>query len=96
MYSYEERMRPVKLFIQYDHSFASIKRELSYPNSRVTLNAWFAEYQKNNTLHQNFIKTEKYSAEQRQHAINHYYEHGRCISRTIRSLGYPSRTLLKQ
>lgn len=96
MYSYEERMRAVKLFIQYDHSFASIKRELGYPNSRVTLNAWFAEYQKNNTLHQNFIKTEKYSAEQRQHAINHYYEHGRCISRTIRSLGYPSRTLLKQ
>ena len=86
MYSYEERMRAVKLFIQYDHSFASIKRELGYPNSRVTLNAWFAEYQKNNTLHQNFIKTEKFSAEQRQHAINHYYEHGRCISRTIRYL----------
>ena len=46
MYSYEERMRAVKLFIQYDHSFASIKRELGYPNSRVTLNTWFAEYQK--------------------------------------------------
>ena len=43
MYSYEERMRAVKLFIQYDHSYASIKRELGYPNSRVTLNAWFAE-----------------------------------------------------
>lgn len=50
MYSYEERMRAVKLFIQYDHSFASIKRELGYPNSRVTLNAWFAEYQKKQYL----------------------------------------------
>ena len=38
MYSYEERMRAVKLFIQYDHSFTSIKRELVYPNSRVEIN----------------------------------------------------------
>lgn len=31
MYSYEKRLKDVKLFIQYDKSYASVYRELGYP-----------------------------------------------------------------
>ena len=32
VYSYEERMRAVKLYTQYDKSFATIRQELGYPS----------------------------------------------------------------
>ena len=34
--------------------------------------------------------------EQMQKAVDYYLEHGRCIRRTVRVLGYPSRTALAQ
>lgn len=38
----------------------------------------------------------KYTVVQKLDAINHYFEHGQCISRTVEIQGYPSRTLLEQ
>ena len=35
MYSYEERLKAVKLYIQYDRSYASVYRELGYPPSSI-------------------------------------------------------------
>jgi transposase-like protein len=35
-----------------------------------------------------------YSQAQKDDAVEHYLEHGRCIAVTIRALGYPSRDLL--
>ena len=32
MYSYEERMRAVKLYTQYDKSFVAVRQELGYPS----------------------------------------------------------------
>ena len=96
MYSYEDRMHAVELYIKYDHSFASVKQELGYPNSRGTMNTWYTEYKESQTLHKVTTRKPKFTEEQRQQAIDHYYEHGRCISRTVRMLGYPSRTLLKE
>ena len=37
MYSYEERIRAVQLYIQYDHSLASVTRELGYPSQEALL-----------------------------------------------------------
>ena len=96
MYSYEERLCAVRLYIQYDHSFASVKRELGYPKNSISLRQWFAEYQSGSDFKQKSTRKPKYSEEQRTEAIHHYYDHGRCVSRTVRILGYPSRTLLKQ
>ncbi|MEE0955608.1 MAG: IS3 family transposase [Eubacterium sp.] len=96
MYSYEDRMRAVKLYIQYDYSFASVKRELGYPKHHFSLQQWLAEYQEHSDLKHKSTREPKYSTDQRTKAINHYYNHGRCVSRTVRALGYPSRTLLKQ
>lgn len=31
---------------------------------------------------------ERYSLEQKRAAVDHYFEHGRCVRRTIRALGY--------
>ena len=35
MYSYEERLRAVKLYIKYDHSLSAVIRELRYPSHRL-------------------------------------------------------------
>ena len=44
MYSYEERMKAVKLYIKYDLCAADTIRELGYP-SRKMLVRWYKEYQ---------------------------------------------------
>ena len=40
MYSYENRLRAVKLYIQYDLSASSVINELGYPD-RHSLKAWY-------------------------------------------------------
>jgi putative transposase len=41
-----------------------------------------------------YVRVPKYSQAQKERAVEHYLEHGRCLSATIKALGYPSRTLL--
>ncbi|MBR1590066.1 MAG: IS3 family transposase [Acidaminococcaceae bacterium] len=96
MYSYDERIKAVKLYIQYDKSYASLFRELGYPPSSHTIKLWYKEYQQHGDLHKSFKKTGKYSKEQRQAAIQYYIEHGRSKTRTIQALGYPSRQQLAE
>ena len=96
MYSYEERLKAVKLYIKYDKSYASVFRELGYPPSNHTLKLWFREYEQNGDLHKSFIKKSIYTAEQRKAAIQHYVEHGRSKTRTVKALGYPTRQQLTE
>lgn len=96
MYSYEERLKAVKLYIQYDKSYASVFRELGYPPSYHTLKLWFKEYEQNGDLHKAYIKTSIYTEEQRKTAIQYYLEHGRSKSRTVKALGYPTRQQLTE
>lgn len=93
MFSYDELMKAVQLLLQYDMSYASVIRELGYP-SRRGLCDWYEEYIKNGDLHRDFIKKSTFTEEERQKAIDYYLEHEKCISRTVRSLGYPSLTML--
>ena len=95
MYSYEDRIRAVKLYIKYDFSAATVIRELGYP-SRKALVGWYKEFQAKGDLKVVTERKPRYSEEQKQRAVNHYLEHGRCIRRTVRVLGYPSRTELTQ
>lgn len=95
MYSYEDRMRAVKLYIQYDRSAAATIRELGYP-SRKNLDRWYQEYREYGDLHRSFPSNPKFSSEQKRTAVDYYFEHGGNVSRTVRVLGYPSRTLLTQ
>ncbi len=90
MYSYEERLKAVKLYIWYDKSYISVFRELGYPPANITLKRWFREYEQNKDLHKSCIKKSIYTPEQRKAAIQYYLEHGRNKSRTVKALGYPS------
>ena len=94
MYTYEERLRAVKLYIKNGFSAAATVRELGYPG-RKTLTLWYKEYQEAGELHKEFIKHPNFNREQIEGAVNHYLEHGRCIARTCRMLGYPSRHTLR-
>ena len=90
MYSYEERIKAVKLLIQYDMRYVAVINELGYPN-RSSLKEWYKEYNANGDLHQDFVKYSKYTLEQKKTAVNYYLEHGKCVRRTCMKLGYPSR-----
>lgn len=94
MYSLDERMKAVKLYIQYDFSAAAVMRELGYPKSRHSIYAWYNEFQMNEELHTKRIPSSKFTDEQRRTAVNYFLKHGRCVSRTVKKLGYPSRTTL--
>ena len=96
MYSYEDRLKAVKLYIQYDKSYASVFRELGYPPSSHSIKFWYKEFIENGDLHKSYNKTNKYSNEQRQEAIRYYIEHGRSKSRTVKALGYPTRQQLTE
>ena len=90
MFSYKERIKAVKLLIQYDMSYSDVIRELGYP-SKNSLRNWYEEYKNSNDLHSSYIRKYKYSSEEKQVAVTYYLEHGKSVSRTVRKLGYPSR-----
>ena len=95
MYSYEDRIRAVKLYIKYDFSVADTIRELGYPTYKALIK-WYKEYKEKGDLHVSCEKKPRFTREQMQKAVDYYLEHGRCIRRTVRVLGYPSRTALAQ
>ena len=94
MYSYEARMRAVRLYIKYGRRPAATIRELGYP-SRGMLRSWYREITESGDLHQDFRRKPKYSHEEKQRAVEHYWVQGRCISRTVAVLGYPHRETLR-
>lgn len=49
MYSNEDRMKVMRLYIEYDYNARAVIRELGYP-SRNRLAIWYKEYQKHGTL----------------------------------------------
>lgn len=96
MYLAKKRLKAVKLLIQYDMSCRQVIRELGYPNSRTTLSKWYLEYKQSGKFKDLYRRKSKYSIEKQKEAVKYYLEHGKCVSRTVRKLGFPSRpTLMK-
>lgn len=93
MFSYEERMRAVLLYIKYGLRTAPVIRELGYP-SKQSLRLWYMQYQQMGSLRASYERKLKYSDMERKTAIQHYLEHGKCIEYTIRELGYPCKESL--
>ena len=88
MYSYEDRIRAVKLYIKLGESATATVRQLGYPNAKV-LKAWYREYDQGQDLKLSRSRTwQKYSDEQKQVAVNHYLEHGHCLAGTVKARGY--------
>lgn len=95
MFFHEERVKAIQLFLKYDCSYAATIRKLGYP-SVGALRQWYKEYLVTGKLHPEHREKSKYSEEQKQVAMNHYFEYGQCYARTIRMLGYLNRESLRQ
>lgn len=93
MYSYEDRLRAVRLYIRLGKQVGLTIRQLGYPTKNA-LKHWHREYEQRLDLSAGYVRRPKYSQTQKELAVNHYLEHGRCLAATIKALGYPSRTLL--
>ena len=94
MYSYEERIRAVKLYIKLGGRLGATIRKLVYP-TKNSLISWYREYERKQDLQVSYSRTSgRYSEEQKQFAVQHYLEHDQCIASTLRALGYPCRDLL--
>lgn len=87
MYTTKEKTRAVELYIKYGRKAAAAIRELGYP-SRAQLATWYKEWEANGgSLPDHSM--ERYSAEQKRAAVEHYLSHGKCNAFTRRELGYP-------
>lgn len=93
MYSYEERLRAVRLFIKLGKRAGLTIRQLGYPTKNA-LKAWHSEFEQPQGLSSGYTRQPKYTNARKEQAIRHYLDHGRCLSATVKALGYPCRSLL--
>ena len=91
MYSYEDRVRAVELYIKLGKRVRSTIRQLEYPTKNA-LKGWHREYEQRLDLPVGYAgRRPKYSQAQKEAAVEHYLAHDRCIAATMRALGYPGR-----
>jgi putative transposase len=96
MYSYEDRMRAAALYIKLGKRVRATLHVLGCP-SKNSLNGWCRELEAHQELKVKYVPIKpKYTEEQQHTAVNHFFDNGRCISTTIRALGYPGRASLHE
>lgn len=94
MYSYEDRIRAVKLYIKLGKRLRATIRQLGYPSKNGLLK-WYREYEQGHDLPVGYVRHRpKYSGQQKNAAVDHYLSHDRCMSGTVKALGYPCRDTL--
>lgn len=95
MYSYEDRIRAVKFYINCGYNAAYTVRKLGYPDV-TNIKHWYREYSELNDLHHGRKKVSKYTDKEKRDAVDYYFSHDCNALRTVKELGYPSRPLLVQ
>ncbi len=93
MYTNEDRIKAIKLYIEYNYNARAIICEIGYP-SRSRLAIWHLEYLTNGGLNSDKYKKSKHTYEQRQKAIDFYLINGQSIQRTIKALDYSGKPTL--
>ena len=93
MFSYEDRLRAVQLYIKLGKRLGLTIRQLGYPTENA-LKTWYREYEQRLDLPAGYVRQPRYSLVHKECAVEHHRDHGRCIAATIKALGYPSRSLL--
>ena len=93
MYSYEDRFLAVQLYIKLDKRIGLTMRQLGDP-TRNALKTWHSEYEQSQKLRAGYTRPAKFSQAEKERAVEHFVELGRCIAATIKALGYPCRALL--
>lgn len=94
MYSYEDKIRAVELYIKLGKRVKVTIRQLGYPTKNA-LKAWYREHERRGDLAKGFHRAPKYSMAQQEAAVAHFLHHGRCIDFTRKALGYPCRSVLR-
>ena len=83
MYSYEDRIRAVSLYIKLNKRFAATILQLGYPTKNA-LKTWYREYEQRQEVSIGYVRSRlKYSDEQKKVAVEHYLDHDYCIAGTI-------------
>ena len=91
MYSYEDRIRAVRLYIKLGKRIGATLRQLGYPTKNA-LKSWHRQFEQGRDFPAAAVRSwQKYSDEQKQAAVEHYLNHDRCMTGTIKALGYPCR-----
>lgn len=93
MYSYDDRLRAVRLYIKLGKRVRLTIRQLGYPTKNA-LKSWHREFERNHDLPTGYSRRPRFSEAQKERAVQHYLDKGRCFAATIATLGYPSRRLL--
>lgn len=95
MHTQEQRTKAVMLFIETGFNHAAVKSALGYP-SRWSLDRWCADYLKRGYVKERREHWEKFSEEEKARAVEACIANGCNILKTVKELGYPSRTLLSK
>lgn len=96
MYTHQEMLKAVKLYIQLNKRTALTIQTLGYP-TKNTLRSWYKTYLQSGDLPQGYIRHKQvFTEQQKAEAIQHYVENGRCMAHTIRCLGYPCKETLRK
>lgn len=90
-----EKQAAIDPYISSGFSPTAAKRKLGYP-SRSQISRWYHDYLKDGYARGSDKRPGKFTDEQKRVAVDHYLANGRNGSKTVRDLGYPSRTLLTQ
>ena len=91
MYSYEDRIRAVRLYIKLGKRIGATLRQLGYPTKNA-LKSWHRQFEQGRDLPAAAVRSwQKYSGEQKQAAVERYLNHDRCLTGTTKALGYPCR-----
>lgn len=94
MYSYDERLRAVELYIRLGRRARATICELGYPTAKA-LRGWHREYELKRDLPRRYTaRPPKFTDAQKQVALQHYVGHGYSISGTVQTLGFPCRGTL--
>ena len=94
MYSYEDRIRAVKLHIKFGKRTGPTIRQLGY-RTKNSLKGWYREHQQGLDLRAGCARArQKYCVQQIQTAVQHYLDNDRCIASTFKALGYRCRQVL--
>ena len=94
MYSYEDKIRAVELYIKLGKRVKATIRQLGYPTKNA-LKGWYREHDRRGDLAKGYHRAPKYTMAQQQAALDHFLHHGRCIDFTRKALGYPCRSVLR-
>jgi putative transposase len=74
MYSYEDRIRAVKLYIKLGKRLRATIRQLGYP-TKNSLIGWYREYERGQKLRVGYSRSrQKYSDQQKHAAVEHYLD----------------------